>query len=219
MTPMELRRWPRKNDPDSIRARQEARGLTRRRGHVGRPRAVDARAASRSPASRSIPVSVVGPLRVALGEYELARRRRRRRDGRGARKTVFVPLAHTEGGLTASMQRGAKAVAESGGFRTYVLADRITRASLLRLQVGGARRSSSRAGSRASSPAMRGWLASQRRPVALALRAAARGEDARRRPDVPRALALDDRRRGRAEHDDPQRVRAEHGLRDASARP
>ena len=29
MTPMELRRWPRKNDPDSIRARQEVvRDLT-----------------------------------------------------------------------------------------------------------------------------------------------------------------------------------------------
>ena len=40
-----------------------------------------------------------------------------------------MPLAHTEGGLTASLQRGAKAVAESGGFRTYVIADRITRAS------------------------------------------------------------------------------------------
>jgi hydroxymethylglutaryl-CoA reductase (NADPH) len=40
-----------------------------------------------------------------------------------------VPLAHTEGGLTASLQRGARAVAESGGFQTYVVADRITRAS------------------------------------------------------------------------------------------
>jgi hydroxymethylglutaryl-CoA reductase (NADPH) len=42
---------------------------------------------------------------------------------------VLVPLAHTEGGLSASLHRGARAVAESGGFRTYVLADRITRAS------------------------------------------------------------------------------------------
>jgi len=42
---------------------------------------------------------------------------------------VVVPLAHTEGGLTASVQRGAKAIAESGGCRTYVIADRITRAS------------------------------------------------------------------------------------------
>ena len=40
-----------------------------------------------------------------------------------------MPLAHTEGGLSASLYRGARAVAESGGFRTYVLADRITRAS------------------------------------------------------------------------------------------
>ena len=40
-----------------------------------------------------------------------------------------MPLAHTEGGLTASVQRGARAAAESGGFRTFVVADRITRAS------------------------------------------------------------------------------------------
>jgi hydroxymethylglutaryl-CoA reductase (NADPH) len=37
-----------------------------------------------------------------------------------------VPLAHTEGGLTASMTRGALA---AGAIRTYVLHDRITRAS------------------------------------------------------------------------------------------
>ncbi len=42
---------------------------------------------------------------------------------------MTVPLAHTEGGLTASVQRGAKAAEISGGFRTYVVADRITRAS------------------------------------------------------------------------------------------
>jgi hydroxymethylglutaryl-CoA reductase (NADPH) len=46
-----------------------------------------------------------------------------------SREDVFVPLAHTEGGLSASLYRGARAVAESGGFRTIVLADRITRAS------------------------------------------------------------------------------------------
>jgi hydroxymethylglutaryl-CoA reductase (NADPH) len=39
---------------------------------------------------------------------------------------VLVPLAHTEGGLTLSMTRGATA---AGVVRTYVLADRITRAS------------------------------------------------------------------------------------------
>jgi hydroxymethylglutaryl-CoA reductase (NADPH) len=39
---------------------------------------------------------------------------------------VHVPLAHTEGGLTASMIRGSLG---AGTIRTYVLADRITRAS------------------------------------------------------------------------------------------
>jgi hydroxymethylglutaryl-CoA reductase (NADPH) len=39
---------------------------------------------------------------------------------------VHGPLAHTEGGLTASMTRGALA---AGAIRTYVLHDRITRAS------------------------------------------------------------------------------------------
>ena len=40
-----------------------------------------------------------------------------------------MPLANTEGGLSISLYRGAKAAAESGGFRTHVLGDRVTRAS------------------------------------------------------------------------------------------
>ena len=43
-----------------------------------------------------------------------------------ATETVHVPLAHTEGGLTVSMTRGATA---AGTIRTHVLHDRITRAS------------------------------------------------------------------------------------------
>jgi hydroxymethylglutaryl-CoA reductase (NADPH) len=46
-----------------------------------------------------------------------------------ADEEVTVPLAHTEGVLTASVQLGAKAAALSGGFRTHVVFDRITRAS------------------------------------------------------------------------------------------
>ena len=42
------------------------------------------------------------------------------------RDTVHVPLAHTEGGLTASLTRGSLA---AGVLRTHVLADRMTRAS------------------------------------------------------------------------------------------
>ena len=40
-----------------------------------------------------------------------------------------MPLAHTEGGLSISLFRGARAAEASGGFRTWVLGDRMTRAS------------------------------------------------------------------------------------------
>ena len=124
---VDVRKWPRKNDAESIRVRQEALGLD------GDVTGIDlepfARAQEMLTGAAVIPVSVVGPLEVELGEYEL-----REPDGAvvetgRARESVFVPLAHTEGGLSASLHRGARAVAESGGFRTYVLADRITRAS------------------------------------------------------------------------------------------
>src|SRR6201985_2384813 len=114
-------RLSRKNDPDSVRARQDAIGLPE----------VDlepwARAAESVTGLVSIPVSVA-QLAVSLGQYELSEDGDVVETGR-ADEEVVVPLAHTEGGLTASVQRGAKAVAESGGFRTYVIADRITRAS------------------------------------------------------------------------------------------
>jgi hydroxymethylglutaryl-CoA reductase (NADPH) len=75
----------------------------------------------------TLPVSVA-ELHVSLGDYVLSDEGEVVETGR-AEEDVVVPLAHTEGGLTASLQRGAKAAALSGGFRTYVVADRITRAS------------------------------------------------------------------------------------------
>jgi hydroxymethylglutaryl-CoA reductase (NADPH) len=121
-----VKRWPRKNDPGSIRERQELLGLD---GEVvGFDLEPWVKAAEQLTGAAVVPVSVAGPLPISLGEYSLD-------DGGAVVETgrvddqVFVPLAHTEGGLTASMQRGIKAVAESGGFRTHVLADRITRAS------------------------------------------------------------------------------------------
>ena len=114
-------RLSRKNDPDSVRSRQQALGVP----EVGLE--PYARAAESVTGLVSIPVSVA-QLAVSLGEYELSE------DGdvvetARTEEDVVVPLAHTEGGLTASVQRGAKAIAESGGCRTYVIADRITRAS------------------------------------------------------------------------------------------
>jgi len=76
-----------------------------------------------------LPVSVVGPLRLSLGRYRLDEA-----DGSLVEvgrdvEEVYVPLAHTEGGLSASMQRGLAAVLEWGPIRTHVVRDRMTRDS------------------------------------------------------------------------------------------
>jgi hydroxymethylglutaryl-CoA reductase (NADPH) len=115
-------RLPRKNDPASIAARREALRLD---GEVDL--AAYAKSAESVTGTAVIPVSVA-QLQVSLGEYVLSEDGDVVETGR-AGDEVTVPLAHSEGGLTASVQRGAKAVALSGGFRTYVVADRITRAS------------------------------------------------------------------------------------------
>jgi hydroxymethylglutaryl-CoA reductase (NADPH) len=49
-------------------------------------------------------------------------------DGRRTEE-VYVPLAHSEGGLSASMQRGIAAVLDGGELETWVLKDRMTRDS------------------------------------------------------------------------------------------
>ena len=115
-------RLPRKNDPASIAARRAALGLD---GDADLE--VYASSAESVTGVAVLPVSVA-QLQVSLGEYALSEDGDVVETGR-AGEEVTVPLAHSEGGLTASVQRGAKAVELSGGFRTYVVADRITRAS------------------------------------------------------------------------------------------
>src|ERR1051325_4191546 len=119
---VDRRKWPRKNDPESIKTRQEALGLD------GTVTGIDlepfTRAQEMLTGAAVIPVSVVGALELELAEYEIHEPDGAVRGSGRAHDSVFVPLAHTEGGLSASMHRGARAVAESGGFRTYVLADR-----------------------------------------------------------------------------------------------
>jgi len=127
---VELRKWPRRNDPKSIEARQAEIGPLLADGAV-----LDfdpepyARATEALTGVAVVPVAVVGPIEVEVGAYDLEEpegtlvERARASDG------VYVPLANTEGGLSISLYRGARAVGESGGFRTYVLRDRITRAS------------------------------------------------------------------------------------------
>jgi hydroxymethylglutaryl-CoA reductase (NADPH) len=161
LTTVSVRKWPRKNDAESIKARQEALELN------GAVTAIDlepfVRAQEMLTGAAVVPVSVVGPIEVELGEYEL-----REPDGEVAETgrasdSVFVPLAHTEGGLSASLHRGARAVAESGGFRTYVLADRLTRASCF---VCGSAGDAIALGRwiEGELPAMRSWLVEQDDP-------------------------------------------------------
>jgi hydroxymethylglutaryl-CoA reductase (NADPH) len=116
-------RWPRKNDPESIDRRRAAMGLGD--GLVTSVELAPFAAAAESLVGVAvIPVSAV-PLSVELGAYELDAEGTLREVERAA-ETVHVPLAHTEGGLTASLTRGSLA---AGTVRTFVLADRITRAS------------------------------------------------------------------------------------------
>jgi hydroxymethylglutaryl-CoA reductase (NADPH) len=116
-------RWPRKNTPASIDHRRALMGLD-----GGLVTSIDLEPFSGAAESlvgvAVIPVSAV-PIEIELGAYELDDDGSPNELGRTP-ETVHVPLAHTEGGLTASMTRGALA---AGTVRTYVLADRITRAS------------------------------------------------------------------------------------------
>jgi hydroxymethylglutaryl-CoA reductase (NADPH) len=126
---VELRRWPRKNDPASIKARQKALDGRVESEVFAHDLTPWAKAQEALTGLSVIPTAVIGPLTISLGEYELSEP-----DGvvveRGrSTEDVFVPLAHTEGSMSDSLFRGSRAAAESGGFRTYVLHDRITRAS------------------------------------------------------------------------------------------
>ena len=66
---VELKRWPRKNDPDSIRARQdELRGLTQDGEVFSHDLAPFVRAQEALTGVAVIPVSVIGPFDLELGE-------------------------------------------------------------------------------------------------------------------------------------------------------
>ncbi|HZC28419.1 MAG TPA: hypothetical protein VE269_01670, partial [Gaiellaceae bacterium] len=95
---MNGRRWPRRNDSASIRARQEALGLN------GPVTAIDLApfvgAQEMLTGAAVIPVAVVGPLELDLGEYELEEPFGRLAETARRRESVYVPLAHTERGLS-----------------------------------------------------------------------------------------------------------------------
>jgi hydroxymethylglutaryl-CoA reductase (NADPH) len=126
---MELRRWPRKNDVRSIKARQEALDGRLDREVFGDDLTPWAKAQEALTGLTVIPTAVIGPLTISLGDYELEEPEGTLVERGRSTDEVFVPLAHTEGSMSDSLYRGARAATESGGFRTEVLRDRITRAS------------------------------------------------------------------------------------------
>lgn len=75
-----------------------------------------------------LPVGVVGPLVLEMGTYHHDIDGRLLEDGRVSDR-VWVPLAHTEGGLSASMLRGMRAAETCGGIEVHLLADEMTRDS------------------------------------------------------------------------------------------
>lgn len=133
--PRQLPRWPRANRADAIAQRQ---ARLRALPHWGAayhdvlswPVAPDLLGNFQECLTGHLvlPVGVVGPLTLNLGDYCLDEAGAVQEQGR-IRDAVYVPLAHTEGGLSASIQRGVSAVALAGGVRTQVMADRMTRDS------------------------------------------------------------------------------------------
>jgi len=130
-----MTRWPHKNSPEEIadrQARLHRLGGWRPESEVlfktPVPMVSYAGMVEALTAGATLPVSVIGPLRVSLGRY--------RGDSTGSLieesrqvEEVMVPLAHTEGGLAASMQRGMNAVVKGDAVVTHLISDRITRAS------------------------------------------------------------------------------------------
>ncbi|MBE3556963.1 MAG: 3-hydroxy-3-methylglutaryl-CoA reductase [Firmicutes bacterium] len=129
-------RWPRKNKPEQIAQRRD---ILRALPHWSAEDdfifetpgpggdATYANALEAQTGSMVWPVAVCGPMQVQYGTYAFEDRHLResgRQEG-----AFYLPLAETEGGLAASMQRGIIATSLSGGIRTFLLDDRITRDS------------------------------------------------------------------------------------------
>ena len=155
---MQLRKWPRKNDAESIRARQDALDGRVEREVFEHDLTPWVNAQEALTGVSVIPTAVIGPLTISLGEYELTEPEGDVVERGRSTADVHVPLAHTEGSMSDSLYRGARAAAESGGFRTEVLTDRITRASCFVCDSAGEAAALAR-WIEAELPKMREWLA------------------------------------------------------------
>src|ERR671922_782860 len=100
---MELRKWPRRNDPGSIRARQEALDGRVDPEVFGDDLTPWVKAQEALTGLAVIPVAVIGPLTIELGEYHLEEPAGTPRETGRAVDEVFVPPAQTEGSMAASL--------------------------------------------------------------------------------------------------------------------
>jgi hydroxymethylglutaryl-CoA reductase (NADPH) len=129
--------WPHRNLPDHIRERQERiralPGWDAAHDFVWdwpRPPAEFAGMLESLTAHMVLPVAIVGPLLVDMGSYHVDESNGQLEDHGRTIEHLYVPLAHSEGGLSASLQRGMAAVLDAGvPVRTHVLYDRMTRDS------------------------------------------------------------------------------------------
>ena len=163
--------WPRKNTPEQIAERQAA---LRAQPYWDPthdfiwqwPLAAEefARTQEALTAHMVLPVGIVGPLRVNLGRYRVHAETGQLIEDSRDTEDVYVPLAHTEGGLSASMLRGITAVFAAGGVRTFVLHDRMTRDSCFVFRTTEDAVTFSRWVA-ANAPAMRAWLRDPRNPL------------------------------------------------------
>jgi len=170
--PAERRLWPRKNTPEQIAERQHAvRDLPQWSADhdfvFAWPHSAETYAGAQEAltAHMVIPVAVVGPLRLSLGRYAVGADDGRIVEESRATEDLFIPLAHTEGGLSASMLRGITATGANGGVRTFVLADRMTRDSAFVFRTTEEAVIFSRWVAD-HVPAMRAWLADPKNPLA-----------------------------------------------------
>src|ERR1051326_7458786 len=111
------RAWPRKNTPDQIRARQQALRALPHWDSANDfvfdwPVPVEELTGvlEALTAHLVLPVSVVGPLRLRLGTYHVDELDGHLVEDERRTEELYVPLAHSEGGLSASMQRGMAAI-------------------------------------------------------------------------------------------------------------
>jgi len=163
--------WPRRNTPEHIRERQERlRSLPHWDAaddfvwEWPRPPEQFTGMLEALTAHMVLPVSVVGPLPVALGHYRVAEPDGALVEDRREVDEVYLPLAHTEGGLSASMQRGIAAVLEGEPVRTHVVHDRMTRDSCFLFRTTGDAMTFARWVAD-QAPAIREWLHDPANPL------------------------------------------------------